>query len=627
MPARLNERDPMTKSALLALAAALSLTMTTARASNSRVRIASSRPSPQAPVGPEEKDQTLHAMHDEMARARARLSLPDVGPPFYIEYRILDIDVKSVSATFGDIISSSTTRGRFMSVDVRAGDYHLDSSNFISDNEFQGFLGSTGQVGIDRDYNSLRQDLWLATDQAYKAAATQLALKQAFLRSLTKPPEIDDFAKATPLVKIEPRMEPDWTSRNWDVEARAASAVLKGSGDLSGTRVNYYMVYATMYVMNSEGITIRKSQSLAGIEAAMDSTADDGMPLHNFYTAYASKPAGLPDPATVSKGLNLAASQLMALRISPLVSDYTGPVLFTAPAAAEALSQLLPASVVGDRPPLSAVSQFDQMMERMGGRSEWTGRVGTRVFPNTVSLVDDPTTPSFQGQSLLGSYAVDDEGVPSQRVALVENGVLRNLLMSRRPGPDFQASNGHARSALLSDTKPLISNLVLQSSDAVSAADMQKKFIDACKQDGHEWCIEIKQMDNPAVSSVHQEDFSEFLQEIGGGISAGERMPLMIYRVYVADGHEELVRGGVIEGLTLRSLRNIEAVGSESAVYDYMQNPQDGFAGTALGGFGSIQGGIPTSIVAPSLLLDELEIRGFHGEPRRLPIVPAPALK
>jgi TldD protein len=617
----------MKKSAVLGLVVALSLTATAARASNSRVHIVSPRTSPQAPVAADEKDNTLHAMHDEMTRAQARLSLPGVGAPFYIEYRILDIDVRQVSASFGDIISSSTTRGRFMSVDVRVGDYHLDSSNFISDNEFQGFLGSTGQVGIDRDYNSLRQDLWLATDQAYKAAATQLALKQAFLRSLTKPPEIDDFAKAAPLVKIEPRIEPDWTSRDWSAEARSASAVLKDSGDLYGTRVNYYMVYATMYVMNNEGITIRRSQSLAGIEAAMDTTADDGMALHNFYTAYASKPADLPDPTTVSKGLNLAASELMALRISPIVSDYTGPVLFAAPAAAETLSQLLPPSIAGDRPPLSAVTEFDQMIERMGGRSEWTGRVGTRVFPNTVSVADDPTMSNFQGQPLLGSYAVDDEGIPPQRVALVENGTLRNLLMSRRPGPDFQASNGHARSALLSDIKPLISNLVLQSSESLSATDMQKKFIDACKEDGHEWCIEVKQMDNPAVSSVHQEDFSDFLQEIGGGISSGERMPLMIYRVYVADGHEEMVRGGVIEGLTLRSFRNIQAVGSDPTVYNYMQNPQDGFAGTALGGFGSIQGGIPSSIVAPSLLLDEVEIRGFHGEPRRLPIVPAPALR
>ena len=134
-------------------------------------------------------------MHDELERSRNRLQLEGVEKPFYIEYRLLDLDVRSVTATFGALVSSTTTRNRFMDVNVRVGDYHLDSSNFISEDGFQGFLGSAGQVGIDGDYNSLRQDLWLATDQAYKEAATQMALKQAFLRSLTKPPEIDDFCR------------------------------------------------------------------------------------------------------------------------------------------------------------------------------------------------------------------------------------------------------------------------------------------------------------------------------------------------------------------------------------------------------------------------------------------------
>ena len=87
------------------------------------------------------------------------------------------------------------------------------------------------------------------------------------------------------------------------------------------------------------------------------------------------------------------------------------------------------------------------------------------------------------------------------------------------------------------------------------------------------------------------------------------------------------MRGGIIEGLTLRSLRNIPAVGDDASVFTYMQNSADGFAGTALGAFGSAQGGIPSTVVAPSILLDEVEVRGFHGEPRRLPLVPAPPLK
>jgi len=574
-----------------------------------------------------DNDQTLRAMHDEMERNRARLQLPGVEKPFYLEYRLLDVDVRAVTASFGNLVSSTTTRNRFMSVDARIGDYHLDSSNFVSEDGFQGFLGSTGEVGIDHDYNSLRQDLWLATDQAYKEAATQLALKQAFLRSLTKPPEIDDFSQERALVKIDPRELPDWTARKWEDEARAASLALKSFPQLYGTRVNYYFVYTTYYLTNSEGTELRTSKSLAAVEAAFDTQADDGMPLHNYYAIYVAKPADVPDPATISKGLTQAGSELVQLRAAPLVPDFTGPVLFDSSATGSVLAQLMAASLSGARSPLSMMSAFDQIMDRMGGRSEWTGRVGTRVLPSTVSLVDDPTIANYQNDPLLGHYEIDDEGVKGQRVELVQNGILKNLLMSRRPGPEFQASNGHARSAMLSDTKPLASNLIFQSSDASSAADLRKKFIEACRQDGHEWCIEIKRMDNPALSSLGQQDFSDFLGSIAGGVASGERIPLLYYRVYVADGREELVRGGHIEGLTLRSLRNMAAIGDDLAVYDYMQNPAAGFAGTALGSFGGAQGGIPSSIVAPSLLLEEVEIRGFHGEPRRLPLVPPPALK
>lgn len=569
-----------------------------------------------------DNDQTLRAMHDELERSRERLQIPDVQKPFYIEYRLLDLDVRSVTASFGALVSTTTTRNRFMTVNVRIGDYHLDSSNFISEDGFQGFLGSTGQVGIDRDYTSLRQDLWLATDQAYKEAATEMALKQAFLRSLTKPPEIDDFSQEPPLVKLDPRIEPDWTSRNWDDEARTASAVLRDFPQLYGTRVNYSLIYLTTYLMNSEGTTIRTSRRLAAVEAALDTQADDGMPLHNFYSVYVARPADLPDAATIAKGLAQSGSELMQLRASPLVPDFTGPVLFDAQAAGSTLAQVLAPSLSGARSPLSMMPAFDQIIERMGGRSEWSGRVGTRVLPSSVSLVDDPTLKDFQGQLLLGDYEIDDEGVKAERVSIVENGILRDLLMSRRPGPDFQSSNGHGRSANLLPTQPLSTNLFFQSSDALKPADLRKKFLDACRADGHEWCVEVKRMDNPELSSIRQDDFSEFIGEIAGGIASGERMPLLLYRVYVADGREELVRGGHIEGLNLRSIRNIMGVGDDAAVFRYMQNPAGGFAGTALGAFGGAQGGIPSSVIAPSLLLEEVEIRGFHGEPRRLPLVP-----
>ncbi len=616
----------MRKISVFALLATLAFPVAAFAAHDKNASAAAKLVAPQAPVPETESDQTLRAMHDEMERSRTRLQLPGVDKPFYIEYRLLDIDVRSVTSSFGALIASNDTRNRFMSIDVRVGDYHLDSSNFVSEDGFQGFLGTTGEVGIDHDYNSLRQDLWLSTDQAYKQAVTQMSLKQSFLRSLTKPPEIDDFSQTTPIVKIDPRIEPDWTTRNWEEESRQASAALLKFPQLNATRVNYYLVYFTYYLMNTEGTTIRTSRHLAAIEAALDTTAGDGMPLHNFYAVYVSKPGELPDPATVGQSLAQASTQLMTLRQSPIVSDFTGPVLFQGAASGALLAQALAPSLSGARPPLSTMPAFDEMMQRMGGRSEWSGRVGSRVLPATMSLIDDPTLKEFNGAALLGNYDIDDEGVKAQRVAIVENGTLKNLLMSRRPGPEFQTSNGHARSALLSDTRPLSSNLMLQATGGLNSADLKKKFLDACHDDGHEWCLEIKSMDNPALSSIRQEDFSDFIGAVAGGVASGERIPLVMYRVYVADGREEMVRGGHIEGLQLRSLRNIPAYGDDENVFPYMQNPTGGFAGTALGAFGSAQGGIPSTIVAPSLLLDEVEVRGFHGEPRRLPLVDAPPL-
>jgi TldD protein len=577
---------------------------------------------------PGDNDQTLRAMRDEMDRSRARLQIAGLEKPYYIQYRLLDLDIRAVTASFGTIITSSSARNRFMTVNVRVGDYHFDSSNFVSDEGFRGFLGgSTGEVGIDRDYNSLRQDLWLATDQAYKESLDQLARKRAFLRSLAQPPSIDDFSQESPVVLVEPRLEPDWANRNWDEEARTASAVFRNFPELYSTRVNYYLVYATYYLMTSEGTQIRVSRSMASIEASLDTQSADGMALHNFYATYVRRPADLPDAAAVGKALQTASQELESLRAAPIAQDYVGPMLFDAPATGSLLAQALGPSISGGRPPLSMLPLFDQMMERMGGRSEWSGRLGTRVLPQGVTLVDDPTAKDFQGRPLIGDYEVDEEGVRGQRVTLVENGVLKNLLMSRRPGPDFDHSNGHGRAALLSEPRPASSNLFFQPTEAQSPADLKKKFLDLCRADGHAWCLEVKRMDNPALASQRQEDFNDMLAGLATGASSGDRLPLLVYRVYVADGHEELVRGAHLVGVNLRLLRNLAGIGNDLTVFSYMQNAAPGFAGTALGAFGTAQGGLPSSIVAPSLLLEEVEARGARGERQRAPLLPPLSLR
>src|SRR5260370_7370425 len=84
----------------------------------------------------------------------------------------------------------------------------------------------------------------------------------------------------------------------------------------------------------------------------MSTFADDGVPLNHFYATYATRPASLPGVETVRKGLNVAGTELMALRAAPPAQDYTGPVLFEARAAAPMVAQVLGPPVNGPRPPI-----------------------------------------------------------------------------------------------------------------------------------------------------------------------------------------------------------------------------------------------------------------------------------
>jgi TldD protein len=582
-------------------------------------------------AGAQDNDQTLRAMRDEMLRSKTRLELKIPGTnepvkPYYVEYRLLDLDVREIVGQFGTLLTSTHTRNRFMDVEARVGNYKLDSSNFIGDEGFRGFIGSQGSVGIDRDYDSLRQDLWIATDQAFKEAVETYSRKRAYLSSLARQSDVDDFSRTTPIQNIEPLVMADWSNRNWEQEARDASATLRIFPEIYESRVTYYLVYATEYLMTSEGTEIRTNRSFAAIESGMDTLAPDGMPLNQLYSTYAPKPADLPSVDTVRKGLNVAGSELMALRAAQPAQDYTGPVLFEARAAAPLVAQVLGPAINGSRPPVAFQPIVEQLMGNLGGKSDWVGRIGARVLPQSVTVVDDPSAKDFHGTPLIGGYAVDDEGVRAQKVSVVENGNLRALLMSRRPGSDTDQSNGHGRSGLLADAKPTMSNLFFQSTDAVPPAELKKKFLDECKSEKLQYCVIVRSMDNPSLSLLHQDDFSSLLASFGGGAGTGDRLPLMVYKVYPEDGREEVIRGARIIGVNTRVLRNVSGIGNDNFVYNYMQSQVAGFAGTALGAFGSAQGGLPASVVAPSLLFEELEVRGARGEPKRLPLLPAPPL-
>lgn len=142
-------------------------------------------------------DPVLHAMVAELHRSMSELKLPDIAGPYYIEYRIVDLDQYNAETSFGALRTDIRTHLRFLRVVVRVGSYKQDS--FFAQGQ-----GTIGLLPLGDDEDSLRQQIWLATDDAYKAATEALAEKQAQLKQFSIEHPVDDFSRADPIVSIGP---------------------------------------------------------------------------------------------------------------------------------------------------------------------------------------------------------------------------------------------------------------------------------------------------------------------------------------------------------------------------------------------------------------------------------------
>src|SRR6202007_620992 len=166
------------------------------------------------------------------------------------------------------------------------------------------------------------------------------------------------------------------------------------------------------------------------------------------------------------------AADLNALRKAPVAEPYDGPALLSGRAAAVFFHEVLGHRLEGHR----------QKDEDEG--QTFTKKVGQEVLPKFLSVADDPTMNELNGVKLAGSYDYDNEGTPAQRVDVIQNGVLKNFLMSRMPIKNFAASNGHGRNQPGLMPTGRQGNLIVTSTQSVPEAQLRQKLIDEVKRQG-----------------------------------------------------------------------------------------------------------------------------------------------
>ncbi len=303
------------------------------------------------------------------------------------------------------------------------------------------------------------------------------------------------------------------------------------------------------------------------------------------------------------------AANTAALAAAPLGEEYSGPVLFEGVASAQLFAEILGRNFAVPRRPVTEPGRPGSFPY-----SELAGRRGARILPEWMDVADDATQKEFRGRPLFGSYAVDREGIAPRRVALVEKGVLKNFLLTRQPVRGFEGSNGHARlPGSFGASAAAIGNLFVRAGETVPLAELKKKLIEICDARGKPYGILVRKMDFPSSASL--EEVRRLLA--GGGSARPVSMPVLVYRVY-PDGREELVRGLRFRGLNARSFKDILAAGDDETVFDFLNNTAP-FALMGAGGYIA-----ESCVVAPSILIDDLELHPAEDELPRLPLVSPP---
>jgi TldD protein len=520
-------------------------------------------------------------MGQESARSMERLRLSGYEAPYFLSYQLRELRRQEVSGRYGAVFEDEDRRERKLLVDVRVGSYDLDSSGR---DDLSIFLPQEGQTWfapreapIEDDPQALRNALWIVTDEKYKEALSSYFKKKSkgVYRS-------DDADRAPSFTREPPRRHVDaprpfaFDRARWREEVRRLSGAFRDHPAIFDASVKVSGEKQIRWFTSSEGSAIVTEEALFGVHVQAVARAVDGQLLENGRDFYARSEERLPSHGRLEREVRALIRELEALRTAILAPEATG-VLFH--------------EAVGHR--LEGERQDD---DKEG--QTFKGQVGKPILPSFLSVIDDPTLTAEAGVELNGSYRFDDQGVPAQRTLLVQDGVLRSFLLSRKPVKPFARSNGHGRSQGASPPLARMGNLVVTSRRQVSMKELKEMLLAEAKRQGKPYGLIIRDITGGNTNTM------------SFGYQAFKGTPRLVFRVDVATGREELVRGVELVGTPLSSLSKVVATGGEPRAFNGFCGAESGF--------------VPVSTVAPAALVSEIELQRVAQANERSPILPAP---
>jgi hypothetical protein len=544
-----------------------------------------------APLGDSSSEAIEAALQAELVRSRSSLSLTNAPSIYHLRYHVLDMSRISLLVSLGDLVQRDTAPLTSLAVEVRVGSPDFDNTGFVG---WQNGFVRTSLPMVPTDFN-VSQSAWRATDRAYKQAVEQFSRKSAQF----SPPENypGDYWLGAPVRVVEPRKP---TLNVDELEAMSVrlseGLVLEGGVELGEIHLGYEG--GTHLMVDSEGSSVTRSLNELTVRAISQVRAADGALVTDHRTWSVEPVEGLPEEAEMAADISaMMANLTQAQAAEPFEGEYVGPVLFEHEAALDLFRYILIPQLEGTPPEVP----FDSWFGKLGSSNDPV-RVGRRVLPAGWSVTDDP-----QKKIGPGYFKFDLEGSPSKRVSLVEEGIVRTVLMSRIPRKGMEGSTGHARGYPGDRAEARASQLAVSPSASVSLKKLKKHAISVASSYGRDWVYVVRRLQDPAVMAAGRSGW--------GIIQEGPSLPppVVLYRLY-ANGEEEPVRSARFANISRWLLRDILKAGPSMEACYLASLTKEAY-------FSSPVEGLPTCIEAPALLIGELELVASPGDPKEIRIL------
>jgi TldD protein len=529
-------------------------------------------------------DPVFRAMSDELDRSMERLVIEGMDRPYFLSYLVQDNDTVEVKARYGALLSREESRERYLYVDLRVGDQSLDNSGYIGGWRSMG--NARSRISAEDDYQALRHQIWLATDSKYKLALENLAGKKSYFQAHPVREPLDDFSAAEPLVALAEPVALERDLSGWEGRVELAAKTLGEFPSLQDWNVRLYAVALNKRFLNSEGSRQVKGRVITEFEISATTQAADGQRLTNFQRYMTAGGDELPAGDQLVGDVRLMAVELQRMAEAERLDSYSGPVLFSLDAAAQFVTQLFAVQLSPPRKPMLA----NEWMSRSLPEAKLAGKLNRRVFPEFVTITDNPTRETWEGRQLAGQMLVDDEGVASRPVTLVKDGRLTGLPMGRQPTKEIKKSNGHVWASPMLWPMPTATNLFVETSEPASA--LWDKLRQLASDFGLEYGLLVTRLDDPRFSGSYRSTYMP--------PGADEQLltaPVLVYKVYVEGGRMDPVRGLVFDEVSVRTMRDVGLMGDDPRLTNLR-----------LASLSSMIM-IPASIVTPSILVEEMDLK------------------